>query len=371
MSIKRLLILSFLLSFSFPGFSQSFESSDSGVEACTDSERLNDLVCLDGVGAGTYGFDNVRLTAGNFSAATNNASSDEATVANRRIGDSNLDGVAAGGHFSGWGFWGSFGNTEYDGSLPINAPIGRVVYDGSIQSILFGADKLITDQFVLGLALGYEESEAFTFYNGGNNHSDGFTIAPYAAFFINDVLSIDAAFGYTQLEYDTDRVSLATAGTTNFGSYDSDRWFASVNLNASTNLGQFLVSSRVGYLYTEEDQDAYTETGGADARAVSSRQFDLSQISLGIEVAYDMTYLFPYAGITWAHDLDRETGGNGLMPGLPGGVQPTFTDNNELQLAFGLHHYGEMISVMLDVNAVLDRDSFDSHSVMFTIRTDL
>ena len=338
---------------------------------CTDADRLDPTICLNGVGAATYGVDNVRLAAGNFSAATNRAANDDDSVADGRFGHSNLNGLSAGDHFAGWGFWGSFNNTDYDGSLPINAPIGRVEYEGDIKSVLFGADKLVTDRLVLGLAIGYEESEAFTLYNGGNNDADGYTIAPYAAFFVNNFISIDAAVGYTELEYETDRVSLATAGTTNFGSYDSDRWFAAINLNASGQFNDFLLTGRVGYLYTEEDQDGYTETGGADARQVSDRKFDLSQLLVGVEVAYNWQSTLPYIGLAWAHDLDRENGGNGLQPGLPGGVAPTFSDDNEIQLTFGLRHYGDYISAMLDFNTVLERDSFDSHGVMFTLRADL
>ena len=364
MSIRQLITIAFLCLFS------SISLATGYVQPCTDAFRSDPTVCLNGVGAGTYGFDNVRLTAGNFSAATNQAANDDDSQANR-FGHSNLSGVAAGDHFNGWGFWGSFGYTNYDGSLAINAPIGRVNYEGDIKSFLFGADKLVTDRLVLGLALGYEESEAFTFYNGGNNDSDGYTIAPYAAFFINDVISIDAAVGYTSLEYDTDRVSLASAGTTNIGSYDSDRLFASINLNATGQIGNVLLSTRVGYLYTQEEQDAYTETGGADARQVSDRDLDLSQVLVGMEVAYNWNRYIPYVGMTWAHDIDRETGGNGLMPGLPGGVQPTFTDDNELQFALGLRHYGDVVSIILDFNTVLERDSFDSHGFMFTLRADL
>ncbi len=344
----------------------------SSSQVCTDALRTDPTVCLNGVGAGTYGTDNVRLTTTSFSAATNSASNDDNTQTSQRFGESNLNGVAAGDHFHGWGFWGSFNNTEFDGSLALagNTNISRVAYDGDIKTFLFGADKLVTDRLVLGLALGYEESDVFTLYNGGNNQSDGFTVVPYAAYLLNDFISIDAAVGYTQLEYDTDRVSLASAGTTNIGSYDSDRWFASINLNATGNIGNFLITGRAGYLYTEEDQDAYQETGGTDARAVGARKLDLSQIQLGFEVAYD-SVLMPYAGLTWANDIDRETGGNGLQPGLPGGNQVVFEDSNEIQLGFGLRHFGDMLSVMLDVNTVLERDSFDSHSVMFTLRTDL
>ena len=338
-------------------------------ETCTDAQRTNNLVCLNGVGAGTYGFDNARIAAGNLSMSTHQGGEEERRLS--QLGNSNLSGLAAGDHLSGWGFWGSFNHTNFQANLPINAAIGRVRYDGDTNSVLFGADYAITERLVAGVALGYEDTEVFTFYNGGNNDSDGYTIAPYAAFLINNYLSIDVAAGYTQLEYDTDRVSLASAGTTNLGSFDSDRWFASANLNAFGQVGPFAVSGRIGYLYTEEEQDAYQETGGADARAVSDRNIDLAQMQLGFEAAYTGFALMPYAGVTYAKDLSRDTGGSGLQPGLPGGVAPSFVDETELQVGFGLRHYGEMISVMLDIQTILEREDFDSHSAMLTIRADL
>ena len=346
-------------------------SIELGPGNCTPNQFNDPNQCLNGVGPGVYGIDNVRVTAGNLSTTTQSNDTEEGTA---WLGHSNLKGLAAGGQLAGWSLWGSFNYTTFEADLPTNATVLRAKYDANTKGFLVGADRLLADRWVLGLAGGYEDTEVFTNYNGGNNDDDGFTIAPYMAFLIDDHFSVDAAAGYSSLEYDTDRVSV-TDGTTTFGSFDSDRYFFSTNINASNTYDRWYLSGRVGYLYTQERQDGYTETGSAAStaagtvRTVGDRNLHLSQIIVGAEAAYGFDMLEPYVGLTYANDLTRGLGFS--AGGLPGGVATTNDDDDELQLNGGFRHFGDGYSASMDFMHVISRNNFDSYSIMMSFRADL
>lgn len=366
-TIKQLAGVALLLGVSCVNASPYSSSSD-GEPVCTADAFMNDNLCLDGVGAGVYGFDNTRLAAGSFSSGARTGSGNSSNDGTAYYGNSNMSGMAAGDHFFGLSFWGTFTATEFNGDVGIvGARAGN--YNGDTKSFMFGADKFVTDRLIAGLAIGYEDTEVFTLFNGGNNDSDGVTVVPYAAYLINDVLSFDAAFGYSFLDYGTNRISTVN-GSTITGGYDADRLFVSANLNASTMVNNFILSGRLGILYTEEEQDGYTESG-TGARTVSERTIDLTQGIIGGEVAYASRFFEPYIGFTYANDLNRDTGGSGTLPGLPGGNAPSFRDKDEMRLNIGARFYRDEISASIDYVDVMNRSNFESHSFMLNLRVDI
>ncbi len=326
--------------------------------------------CVDGVAGGVFASEGNRTIVSNLSNEMNSKDEDTAF-----FGESNLKGLAAGNHLQGWGFWGTANYLNYDGDNNLEpntaTAVPKVIYDADTKSILVGADRLFYDRLVLGIAAGYEDTDVFTFFNGGNTETDGFTIAPYAAYLINDTFSVDAAFGYSSLENDTDRLELGT-GSTLVADFDSDRWFFSTNINASTTYNEWFLSGRVGYLYSHESQDGYTETGstgGAGNRTVGERNVHISQLIVGGEAAYNFGRQEPYFGAAYVYDLSRGIGRS--AGGLPGGVSPDFDDDDEIQLNAGLRWFADQFTAVLDLSHVVSRNNFDSYGVMFTIRTDL
>ena len=361
-------------------------SSDSDVIACDAGEAGNVLVlmgqvqdatqsnsCVDGVAAGSFGSEGLRTSSMHFTNDLKNNSGDSSVTF---FGESNLNGLAAGERFNGWGLWASASHNVFDGDNNPEAggAIGatKLVYNADTTSMLFGADRFVTDRLILGLAAGYESTDVFTFFNGGNTDTEGFTVAPYAAFLINDMFSVDVAFGYTSLENDTDRLQLGT-GATLLGEFDSDRYFATTNLNVAHTNGNWYTGGRIGYLYSYEEQDGYTETGGtgggAAARTVGSRNIHISQLILGGEVAYNFGRQEPYVGATYVYDLSRGIGRN--AGGLPGGVAPDFDDEDEIRLNAGVRYFATYFTAVVDVTHVVSRNNFDSTSAMLTVRTDL
>jgi uncharacterized protein with beta-barrel porin domain len=256
-----------------------------GDQRCSRDEPAN---CLNGVGPAVINSDNIRTTSTFFSGQISNQ--------------------AAGHSFAGWGIWASYNNSGFDADLPINSPVQPIAsYDAKQHNVMIGADKLFMGRFVAGLALGYEDTDIATAYNGGNNIIEGFSAVPYFAYLVNDVFSIDAAAGYTTLDYDTDRID-NVSGATIFGKFDSDRWFVTAGINAIVTHNQWVLGARAGYLYTEENQDGYTETGPNTARTIRARHIDLSQGILALNIGYSFGWLEPYAHFAYHNDLGRDEG---------------------------------------------------------------
>lgn len=326
--------------------------------------------CLNGVGPAVTNPDSIRNTAANFSKQINKAANKEDANAVAFTGTSALSGLSAGDGFSGIGIWSSYNNTGYEADLPINSAVRPVAsYDANQYSFFAGIDTFIADRAVIGLALSYDNTDIRTAYNGGNNETVGYTFAPYLAYMINDMFSVDAFAGYTSLEYDTDRVDNVSGGTI-LGSFDADRWFFSSNLNANMIKDNWLINARAGLLYTEEEQDAYLESGPNTARSIADRKVDLAQFSVGLNVARSYGRMEPFAGIAYYYDVTRDDGvGAGGLPANVGATQPD--DDDEFQTSLGFRYYGDYVTGSLEWIKVLCRDKFDSDSFLVTFRIDL
>lgn len=328
--------------------------------------------CLDGVGPAVTAGDALRTSATSITNNIRQRNDNSETIETALL---QTTGRSAGDTFSNWGFWGNYTRSEFDADFRLqNAvdglgnPFRVASYDTTIDSFLIGADRLFNNNLVIGVALSYEDGDTDVDYNGGATEADGYTITPYLAYLFNDTFSVDVSAGYSSLDYDTDRID-NTNGNTILGSFDSDRWFVAANLNAAKTIEKWYISGRVGLLYTEEEQDAYTERGGPTARTISDRDIDLSQFLIGVDVAYNAGPFEPYANLTYLNDMSSDDGSD--AGGLPGGVETSNNDDDEFQTGIGIRFFKNEFSGSIEWNKVLSRDDFHSDILMFTIRADI
>ncbi|MEQ8659775.1 MAG: autotransporter outer membrane beta-barrel domain-containing protein, partial [Gammaproteobacteria bacterium] len=294
--------------------------------------------------------------------------------AGRPAGDTGLNaGDATAG--SVFGMWGSYSYNDFDSDFVFQG--NSLAYDADAHNVLAGFDRLFQNRYLLGVAFGYQWLDTSTRFNGGGQESDGFTVAPYAAVLLSDIFSLDVSGGYSALEYDQDRISPAD-GTGIEASFDSDRWFVATNLNAFLPVDRFIFGAKIGYLYTEEDQDRYLESGSTASanagllRTVASRNIDLEQLVVGGEIAYDAGNQFePFFIAEYRNDLSRDNGnGAGGLPGNFTAVQAG--DDDEVQLTFGLRYYTTWgVTSSFEYQRVEGRSDFDSDLFMFTLRAAL
>jgi len=153
---------------------------------------------------------------------------------------------------------------------------------------------------------------------------------------------------------------------------DTDRWFIAINLNGNWDFNHLLVNAHGGYLYSEEDQDASTETAASAAGAlftapVASQSFKLGQWRIGGELSYDyQSFLEPFVGLDYLYNNTRTK--LRLAPGLK---QPS-NDRSELQYTVGMRYFGDNgISGTVQYTVSGSKTDMNYSAFMLTLRADL
>jgi outer membrane autotransporter protein len=232
-----------------------------------------------------------------------------------------------------------------------------------------GVDFATADNVIVGVSLAYEDADVDTAFsndptgvvvNYGAASSNGYTIAPYVGIVLDDTWNIDISGGVSSIDTDQNRNN----GTIT-SSVDTDRLFASVNLNGFKQIDRWFVTGRVGALYAESEDDQYTESNGA---VVAGRKNKLSQFQLGGEAAYEMGEWEPYIGGTYRYDMtatNTELTNTGVA-----GDQPS-NDDSDFMLSAGVRFYSkEGLTMSLGYDKLYGRDDYDEETVMFNARWD-
>ncbi len=292
--------------------------------------------------------------------------------------DPELDtGLNAGSGMSGLGLWGNFSTGTLDNEFT-NTP-----YKSENKVATIGFDTLVNESIIVGAAVTLDDTDVNTLFNAGSQDISRYGFTGYAAVPVNEIFSVDAAIGYSNI--DTSQFRLlsafevaagtplgaaagAVAGTSTIQSdVDSDLWFFSANLNAFKQVNNWLLSGRLGVMYSDLDNDSFTESLGAVTVTRASTDSQLGQFTVGGEISYDFkTFLEPYAGIDFIHDFESED-----VLVAPGLAQPS-NDDNEIITRLGFRYFGSNgVSASAEWNHNAIRDDITSNSISLTLRMDL
>ncbi|WP_460019731.1 autotransporter outer membrane beta-barrel domain-containing protein [Magnetospira thiophila] len=271
-------------------------------------------------------------------------------------------GLSGGDMNRGLGVWlqGSYTSVEDDNTA--------TAFDGSIMTGLVGIDKkLANDKLMIGLAAGYEMGEFDTTFNTGNLDSDGYIVAPYVSYAINDVFSIDATAGWAHVSYDMDRKDPVTSEKFT-GSTDADRFFGSVMGKATKTFKQKIeVTGKLGMSYTTEKRDAFTETGTTGTTvAVASQSTHLGQGVLGVRLGYNAGKVTPYVDLTGEYDFNKSADPTVAT----NQTKPKYSDYGGRVALGATFNLTNRLSGMLEGNYVFLRDSYTEYGGVAKIRLD-
>jgi len=251
------------------------------------------------------------------------------------------------------GVWGSWSHTNSkDDSF-------RRTFSSDRDQFLGGVDVSPREDLLVGVAVGYETTDASTPPDGGVQDIDGFTVAPYVAILLTDTISADFSVGFSSIDIDQSRV---LAGTTLRSSVDSTRGFASGNLAMTKTYGSFTVTGLAGALYARESQDAFTEANAAGTLTVTNgaRSFRIGQFRFGVEGAYAIGEFEPYVGATLEHDFTSTT------------VLGQSRDDTGGVLGGGVRYFGQNngVTASVDYQSVVGRDSLNEGVFSVNLRMD-
>lgn len=273
-------------------------------------------------------------------------------------------GVAAGDNNSlNWSAWGSYSRTDGGSDVIYQR------FNSTLNSVLIGIDRSYSENLIYGVAFGYDNNDVNTRFNAGEQDITSFTIAPYLGYVINPNFTFDLSAGYSGIDIDQTRLD-----TTNFtsiinGDTESNRFFASGNLNGFTRYNNFVFSGRVGLIYAADFKNAIVETGGPDAFTVNSRTVELGELQIGGDIAYSAWKLEPYATLFYEYDFIYED--LNLDPGLIAAFGNAANDPSDFRIGFGARYFGnDGFSSTLEWSAIASRSEFDSQTLSLTVRLD-
>lgn len=253
-----------------------------------------------------------------------------------------------------YGVWGNYSYTDYKNDLSSTA------FDGTSHGFLGGIDFGFLENTVLGVAFGYDNSDIDTTFNGGNQQTDSFTVAPYFGAILNDTLSLDFNLGYSNVEYDQYRTLTGTT-TRITSSPNADRWFGSLNLNAIKFIDQWIIGGRVGALYASSVINSYTES---NATVVGEDRTRVGTFSLAGDLAYSLQNYEPFVNLSYQYDfsLRKVTALSGPQPS---------NDKDDILLTAGVRYFEKSgISGNLEYSKRLTRSDYDEDRISLTVRVD-
>lgn len=233
---------------------------------------------------------------------------------------------------------------------------------GVSASTSFGYDKWVSDRFFVGGLMSPSYSKTYSGFNADGDGNDGYaisrgvTIGPYVGYMLTPWLISDAYIGYSQSKH-----KYRSLG--NFGKTDGQTWTGSANLTAVYSLGQYGAAFGVGYLASQQDQDAYTDSSGFrnDSTSTKFRQINMTLranavYSFGsVEVSPNISARFEYDTLS----------PSATQVGSVSGISQ-FTTDDDTGAVFGAGvkvAFDNDITLSLEGRATAFRENLDSYGI--------
>lgn len=246
----------------------------------------------------------------------------------------------------------------------------NTTWNSDTRNIMVGGHGYLADNVIMGASFGYETTNVESAFNNGTQDIDGFTLAAYGGWFVNDWLSFDVSAGQTHSDIQQQRPVSAfevAAGTTLGGlgagtivtsDVDQERWFVSTNMNLYRTYGNWLLGAHIGYLRAETEQDASAEGAGGVLEAIAARDLDLGQYRIGFDIAYDYkSFLEPFFGLDFVNNSTFE------RVVLPTGLAQPANDNDEYEMLAGFRYFGDYFDGVLQFRKNFDKDDINTGSI--------
>lgn len=296
------------------------------------------------------------LVSGRISQAVSNATGSIAVGTGKKAEIISGGGKAAGDSIDKMAFWANAAGTWIENDQ------SGVNFKGNIVTSVVGADYLVTDKVLAGVSVGYERPDIRTTFNNGTFKGNNWSIAPYAAYIINDTFSVDAMAGYAWVSYDMTRAYGSISGST-----EGHRLFGGANVNANTAVDHWRLGSSLGYLYTTETQGAYTEKG-TNGSTVGESQMRLGQARLSGKAGYAIQEAWgsmtPYGSARLEFDVNHTPTGIADADGTPVSNDrfgTTFAIGNDLSI-------GNSTSLNLEATTTQFREHIQLYGLSGSVR---
>ena len=259
--------------------------------------------------------------------------------------------------------WGDWGITRFESDQPMAG------FDTDRPNVSASFETNLAEALATGLKVGVGDQPMDLDFNASGSDATGWTLSPYATWLINDWLSVGSSFSYSWLDYEQQRFD-GLAGGRSGADFDAERWQLALNLNASWESANWLISAQAGVRRAAQDQAPYTQAGALDTQGlIDRRTLLLTQGSLGIEAAHLGSNFESFLGLTYRSDLSRSLGASGV----PGAADWSVSDDDdEFEARLGVRLFEPSgFSLRAELARVFNREDFDSTSILFTLQSEL
>lgn len=252
-------------------------------------------------------------------------------------------------------------------------------FDFNTNGITFGADYRLTDQLILGGALGYANTDSDFNEGGGNLDTRALSFTLYGSLYTPKDYYLDWLLNWGANDFDTTR-NIIYSGTSARaeGSTEGTQLGVSVNAGTSINFGSLLINPYARLEYIQSEIDAYQETGGAGlALAIADQSVDSLTTALAARVSMAISQnwgvLTPSTYLEWEHEYEN---GERLItsrfvedPSVAFSIPGDNRDKDYFNLGVALSAmFTNGRSAFVNYEAVLGLDDINSYTVDFGVR---
>lgn len=308
----------------------------------------------------------------------------------------NIRGGAAGADEAGFSRLGVFVNGNY-GRGDRDATLRQSGFDFDSYGVTAGVDYRFTDQFVLGAAFGYGNTDAEINAQGGALDTNAYSISVYGSYYPTQAFYIDAIVSGGINDHEqarSIRYGVASSGgrtlvdQTATAEFDSDQISASLGsgYNFSQNGWTFGPYGRLGYV--DVDVDGFRENisnptaaGSGLALEIDEQGFTSFTLAVGGQVikAISMPWgvLLPQLNVEYVHEFANDNDAiAGRFLGDSSGTTfflPTDDpDRNYVNLSVGTSAvFAKGRSAFIQYQTLLGYEDLESHAIGVGLRIEL
>jgi outer membrane autotransporter protein len=263
--------------------------------------------------------------------------------------------------------------------------------DFDTAGITIGADYRITNQFILGGAIGFIDTEAELQDDLGDLDTQGISLSLFGTYYSPQNYFVDFSATFGSNEFDQKRQivytldGFADVNQTLKADYDGNMVSLFVGSGYDFNRGPWSFGPRADLEYIRSEVDGFTEeisNPTADGGGWSTRVDDTDQrwltLNLGGKVSYmhsaDWGVLIPYARLDWLHEFENDAqvitahfiedpAGLGIE------MHTDDPDRDYLRLRFGTSaQFQNGVVGFVDFGTLLAHSEWSSHTISAGVR---
>jgi outer membrane autotransporter protein len=263
--------------------------------------------------------------------------------------------------------------------------------DFDTVGITIGADYRITNQFILGGAIGFIDTETELENDAGDIETQGLSLSLFGTYYSPQNYFIDFSATFGANDFDQKRRIVYTlderadVNQTLKADYDGDMVSLFVGSGYDFNRGTWSFGPRADLEYIKSDVDAFNEEasdptadGGGWATRVDGTDQRWLTLNLGGKVSYTHSanwgILIPYARLDWLHEFEDDaqvitahfiddSAGLGIE------VQTDDPDRDYLRLRFGTSaQFQNGVVGFIDYGTILAHSDWSTHTLSAGLR---